>query len=165
MGNNSGRISKDEKERRKSVSEKIISQRKEEISNLQNAVLHHSSSPEDIKHTIMATECAKNQLERGGKPFNKKDLITIIIALDRKRVSDIDKLDKLRIEDLNALIRAIIYDMQLFIPISQSMLTQGNEKREVIYQLTSNSVQTKKNPLTIQNQSYSGTSSLVLFQK
>ncbi len=172
MGNNHGRISKDEKERRKNVSEKIIIQRKEQISNVQNEVLtsfqtNPSCSSEEAKRTIMATECAKSQLDRGGKPLNKKDLITILIALDPKNIPNIDKLDSMRMEDLNALIRCIIYDTQRFIPDPQNRIENNvlpvkpaKPVKQIEYQVQS-SVQ-KQRVLALEDQKQN---SLVLFQK
>ncbi len=132
MGANqsNGRISKDEKERRKDVQNHIIHQRKLEINTIESNFISQAQSGDvnvqDVKHVLQATAHAQNQLDRGGKPFNKGDLVAIIVALDNKRISDIDKLNNLRIEDLNGLIRCIIYDTKNFVPNSNNMLC--NEK-------------------------------------
>ncbi len=108
----SSRVNKEEKERRKNVQNLIINKRKEELSAIENHVV--SSGTNNVKEIIQATTYAKNQLERGGKPLNKGDLVAIIIALDNKRICELDKLNTLRLEDLNALIRTIIYDFNNF---------------------------------------------------
>jgi hypothetical protein len=117
-----GRVSKDEKERRKDVQKHIIHQRKSEISAVENHVVSQVQDINVLKEVIQATTYAQNQLDRGGKPFNKGDLVAIIVALDNKQVSNIDKLNSYRIEDLNALIRCIVYDTKNFVPSSNNMI-------------------------------------------
>ena len=119
-------VSKDEKERRKNVQNHIISQRKEEIKGIENHVLSNAGVQDVkvLKEVIQATTYAQNQLDRGGKPFNKGDLVAIIIALDNKQVNNIDKLNTYRIEDLNALIRVIIYDTKNFVS-QNNMITNS----------------------------------------
>ena len=130
-----GRISKDEKERRKDVQNHIINQRKSEISAIENHVVSNgNSSIQDIKQVIQATTYAQNQLDRGGKPFNKGDLVAIIVALDNKQVTNIDKLNGYRIEDLNALIRCIIYDTKNFVPNSNNMISNETQPNNVVQQ-------------------------------
>jgi hypothetical protein len=123
----SSRVSKDEKERRKNVQNHILSQRKEEISAIENHVL--SQGVQDVKvlkEVIQATTYAQNQLERGGKPFNKGDLVAIIVALDNQQVNNIDKLNCYRTEDLNALIRVIIYDSKNFVSQNNMITDRTN---------------------------------------
>ena len=119
-------VSKDEKERRKNVQNHIITQRKEEIKGIENHVLSNAGVQDVkvLKEVIQATTYAQNQLDRGGKPFNKGDLVAIIIALDNKQVNNIDKLNTYRIEDLNALIRVIIYDTKNFVS-QNNMITNS----------------------------------------
>lgn len=129
----STRVSKDERERRKNVQNHILSQRKEEISAIENHIVSNSikDGVQDInvlKEVIQATTYAQNQLERGGKPFNKGDLVAIIVALDNKQVTNIDKLNSYRIEDLNALIRVIIYDSKNFVP-QNNMISNNSSKQ------------------------------------
>lgn len=135
----STRVNKDEKERRKNVQNHIISQRKEEISTLENHVISNAGLQDVkvLKEVIQATTYAQNQLERGGKPFNKGDLVAIIVALDNQQVNNIDKLNCYRIEDLNALIRVIIYDTKNFVSqndrISQNnMITNSNQPEKAV---------------------------------
>lgn len=129
----SSRVNKDEKERRKNVQNHIISQRKEEISAIENHVLSNSGVQDVkvLKEVIQATTYAQNQLERGGKPFNKGDLVAIIVALDNQQVNNIDKLNCYRIEDLNALIRVIIYDSKNFVS-QNNMITNSNQSEKVV---------------------------------
>lgn len=126
----SSHVSKDDKERRKNVQNHIITQRKEEINAIENHVISQVQSGnvnvQNVKQVIQATTYAQNQLDRGSKPLNKGDLVAIIIAIDNKRVNDLDNLNNLRIEDLNALIRVIIYDTKNFVPISNNMIHNGS---------------------------------------
>ncbi len=139
-----GRVSKVEKEHRKDVQNHIIHQRKSEINAIENHVLsNENSSIQDMKQVIQATTYAQNQLDRGGKPFNKGDLVAIIVALDNKQVSNIDKLNSYRIEDLNALIRCIVYDTKNFVPSSNNMIR--NEVQQ------SNNIRSNSNALVIAN--------------
>ncbi len=117
-----------ENERRKNVQNHIISQRKEEISALENHVLSNSGVQDVkvLKEVIQASTYAQNQLNRGGKPFNKGDLVAIIVALDNKQVNNIDKLNNYRIEDLNALIRVLIYDSKNFMSPQNNMIMNSN---------------------------------------
>ncbi len=134
----SSRVTKDEKERRKNVQNHIISQRKEEISAIENHVLSQGSQDVKVlKEVIQATTYAQNQLERGGKPFNKGDLVAIIVALDNQQVNNIDKLNCYRIEDLNALIRVIIYDTKNFVS-QNNMITNGNQPEKVVKETSQN---------------------------
>ncbi len=140
------RVSKDEKERRKDVQNHIINQRKSEINAIENHVVSNgNSSTQDIKQVIQATTYAQNQLDRGGKPFNKGDLVAIIVALDNKQVSNIDKLNGYRIEDLNALIRCIIYDMKNFVPNANNMITNEVKQHNNVVQQHNNNVQQSNN--------------------
>lgn len=111
-----------EKARCKEVAQQVIFQRKAEIESVQQQLLENvqnqsgaSNSNVNVKETIMITEHAKSQLDRGGKPFNKMDLITIILAIDPNQMTHMNRLESLRIEDLNALIRTLIYDVNRFI--------------------------------------------------
>ncbi len=148
MGANqsNSRVSKDEKNRRKDVQNHIINQRKSEINAIENHVVSNgNSSTQDIKQVIQATTYAQNQLDRGGKPFNKGDLVAIIVALDNKQVSNIDKLNGYRIEDLNALIRCIIYDMKNFVPNANNMITNEVKQHNNVVQQHNNNVQQSNN--------------------
>ncbi len=132
----SSRVNKDEKDRRKNVQNHIISQRKEEISAIQNHVVSNAVKEgmldvKVIKEVIQATTHAQNQLERGGKPFNKGDLVAIIIALDNKQVNNIDKLNSYRIEDLNALIRVIVYDTKNFVSENTMISDRTNNTNKI----------------------------------
>ncbi len=140
-----GRVSKDEKERRKDVQNHIIHQRKSEISAVENHVVSQVQDINVLKEVIQATTYAQNQLDRGGKPFNKGDLVAIIVALDNKQVSNIDKLNGYRIEDLNALIRCIIYDTKNFVPSSNNMIRNEVQQPSNVVQQPSNVVQQPNN--------------------
>jgi hypothetical protein len=118
-----------ENERRKNVQNHIISQRKEEISAIENHVISNAGVQDVkvLKEVIQATTYAQNQLERGGKAFNKGDLVAIIVALDNQQVNNIDKLNCYRIEDLNALIRVIIYDSKNFVSQNNMITDRTND--------------------------------------
>lgn len=149
-----------EKERRKNVQNHIINQRKEEISAIENNVLSHGVQDiKVLKEVIQATTYAQNQLERGGKPFNKGDLVAIIVAIDNQQVNNIDKLNSYRIEDLNALIRVIIYDSKHFISqnnmILNSINTSSNQYKKVVketsYEAKTNNVKENNYAMVIKN--------------
>ncbi len=144
-----GRVSKDEKERRKDVQNHIIHQRKSEISAVENHVVSQVQDINVLKEVIQATTYAQNQLDRGGKPFNKGDLVAIIVALDNKQVSNIDKLNCYRIEDLNALIRCIIYDTKNFVPSSNNMIRNEVQQSNVVQQPSN--VKSSSNALVFTN--------------
>ncbi len=143
------RVSKDEKERRKDVQNHIIHQRKSEISAVENHVVSQVQDINVLKEVIQATTYAQNQLDRGGKPFNKGDLVAIIVALDNKQVSNIDKLNCYRIEDLNALIRCIIYDTKNFVPSSNNMIRNEVQHSNVVQQPSN--VKSSSNALVLTN--------------
>ena len=78
---------------------------------------------------INATEAAKVQLERGGGPFTKTDLVAIAMALSiasggsGSRVT-IESLRALTIPDLNAYIRTVVYDPSKFIATPSTSSTE-----------------------------------------
>lgn len=124
QGQSAPRVSKVVKEERKKVATQVLDGRKSEINAFQERVAStYQDDPENAKRAIMAGECAKKQLERGGKPFDKTDLITILLYINPKQIENIAHLKTLVIEDLNALIRAIIYDVNYH---QQSVLTIQN---------------------------------------
>lgn len=72
---------------------------------------------------INATEAAKVQLERGGGPFTKTDLVAIAVALSGGKVT-IESLRALTIPDLNAYIRTVVYDPSKFIATPSTSSTE-----------------------------------------
>lgn len=115
MGANhsSSRVSKSVKEERKAVSQQVLNARKDEMNAFQNQMASmYAENPDAVKQSIMIGEAAKKQLDRGGKPFDKKDLITILLFIDPKQMAHIDQLETLNMENLYTMIRAIIYDVK-----------------------------------------------------
>lgn len=155
----SSHVSKVDKEHRKNVQNHIIIQRKEEINAIENHVISQVQSGnvnvQNVKQVIQATTYAQNQLDRGSKPLNKGDLVAIIIAIDNKRVNDLDNLNNLRIEDLNALIRVIIYDTKNYLPSVNNMIRNESYNTNEVNTINNSSstlVLTKsKNESIIQN--------------
>ncbi len=121
MGNQASRTNKDERSRRESISHQVVNKRMEQVHQVESQLMDHArSNPnvsnEEIKRMMKATEYAKNQLDRGGKPLTKTDLVTIILALDISKIDELDNLQSLRLEDLNTMIRCLIYDPRRFVP-------------------------------------------------
>lgn len=59
-------------------------------------------------------DTAERQLNRKGLPFNKADLIAIILALDPQNSHRLYQLQTLPITDLNFIIRTIIYNPNIY---------------------------------------------------
>ena len=114
--------------------EKGLQARKDDISRLQGEILNSNGDGSegnvlersvmvvgDTKMTaiqfINATEAAKVQLDRGGGPFTKTDLVAIAMALSTSNGNKvtIESLRALTIPDLNAYIRTVVYDPSRFL--------------------------------------------------
>lgn len=83
-------------------------------------------STKDLMTFIRVTETSKKQLDRGGSPLTKPDLIAIVLALrpSMKNTNDLNRLDQMRTTDLISVIRCMIYDPQL--PKDQDQLPKNN---------------------------------------
>ena len=105
------------------IKSRSIANRKDNISQFQQ----HITSSNDINpnskiSAILLSNTADNQLNRGGKPLTKPDLIAIIVRIDQNKISEIESLNNFTVSDLNALIRTIIYDVNAYYG--------GNDKNE-----------------------------------
>jgi hypothetical protein len=78
-------------------------------------------------HAILQT--ATTQLNRGGSPFTKADLIAIICYIQPAYIDNIDELKKNTVEDLNTIIRLVIYDPNHFAPQSTTTTTGTTQYR------------------------------------
>lgn len=141
MGNQASRTNKGEKSRRESISHQIVNRRIEQVHQMENQMMSHARlnpniSNEEMKRMLKATEYAKNQLDRGGKPLTKTDLVTIILALDISKIDELDNLQSLRLEDLNTMIRCLIYDPQRFVP-KHEMIMESERPSPVSNQVIS----------------------------
>ena len=97
------------------IKSRSIANRKDNISQFQQ----HITSSNDINpnskiSAILLSNTADNQLNRGGKPLTKPDLIAIIVRIDQNKISEIESLNNFTVSDLNALIRTIIYDVNAY---------------------------------------------------
>ena len=114
------RLTAEKREKREIAKAYMAEQRKQEIENVQQAILSSAYSGSDssralIKHNdiinmIKVTETAKKQLDRVGDALTKSDLIAVLIALQPSLKGDIAQLESLTVSDLNSMIRSIIYD-------------------------------------------------------
>ena len=118
MGNeDSIPVSAEVKASREETTKQQLKHCKEEIEKMQTQFMNDRAimSTRDLMSFIRITETSKKQLERGGSPFTKPDLIAIVLALrpQMKNTTDVNRLDQMRTSDLISLIRCIIYDPQL----------------------------------------------------
>lgn len=145
MGNTSSsntKVTREEKKKTRDNVEKAkasgLQARKDDISKLQGDFLDGKLGGEggmgvlersvtvigDSKMTaiqfINATEAAKVQLDRGGGPFTKTDLVAIAMALSTSKGVTMESLRALTIPDLNAYIRTVVYDPSKFIASSST---------------------------------------------
>ena len=81
-------------------SKKKIITHVEKINFIQEYYIKNSDNMDGIRKTILFTEEAKQQLEKGGEVLNKADLISIIIKLNSQNIENLDELKKLKIKDL-----------------------------------------------------------------
>jgi hypothetical protein len=134
MGNTKSRITGEERKKRDEIKNQAILHRKSEIENVQNNILTNKNntsiiSSETLK-ILQVTEVAKDQLDRGGAPLTKTDLIAILRILDPDLSNKTSLLLTLTISDMNSMIRNIIYDpKQLLHSISKVKKIQYEENQ------------------------------------
>jgi hypothetical protein len=120
--------SQSSREQRERAKAQLVNERKAQLDNIQGEMLSSSlpsssstsslpsssstvvAHQKDLVAMIKITEKAKNQLDRGGGPLTKADLVAIIVALQPEMRSQIVKIEAMTTSDLNSTIRGIIYD-------------------------------------------------------
>jgi len=118
MGNTDSKsISQEVKKSREELTKHQLQQCKDEIEKMQTQYMNDRSimSTKDLMAFIQVTETSKKQLERGGMPLTKPDLIAIVLNLKpQMKTSDhLSQLNQMRASDLISLIRCIVYDPQV----------------------------------------------------
>ena len=97
------------------IKRRTIADRKKNINDFQQHMTGSNDINTGVKiSAILLSNTADNQLNRGGKPLTKADLIAIIVRIDQNKISEIESLNNFTVSDLNALIRTIIYDVNAY---------------------------------------------------
>lgn len=103
------------KEKQQKQEELMLSQSYNQHNNHQLQLSHGTNTIiNDMLPNVYDT--AEKQLNRKGLPFNKADLIAIILALDPQNSHRLYQLQILPITDLNFIIRTIIYNPTTYQP-------------------------------------------------
>lgn len=125
MGNvNAKRSTKEEKEKKKENRMFGLTTRKQQIENIEtqfykNTIASIKNGTNDDDNILVmknfttqmtVLEKSKEQLNRGGAPFTKADLIAIICYIEPQYLTNLEEIKKHTVEDLNAIIRLVIYD-------------------------------------------------------
>jgi hypothetical protein len=102
------------KENQQKHEEAILSQSYNQHNSNHHLQLSHDTNTiiNDMLPNVYDT--AERQLNRKGLPFNKADLIAIILALDPQNSHRLYQLQTLPITDLNFIIRTIIYNPNIY---------------------------------------------------
>jgi hypothetical protein len=109
------------------LKEKVVSNRINNINNIQKDSIQSITTHEDLVKTILFTETAKEQLKKGGSSLTKTDLIAIIIMIDLNKMNNLEYLKTLTVNDLNSIIRSIVYDPNRYTNNSNNLLTNASE--------------------------------------
>jgi hypothetical protein len=109
------------------LKEKVVTNRIENINNIQKDSIQSITTHEDLVKTILFTETAKEQLKKGGSSLTKTDLIAIIIMIDLNKMNNLEYLKTLTVNDLNSIIRSIVYDPNRYTNNSTNLLTNLSE--------------------------------------
>jgi hypothetical protein len=107
------------------LKEKVVSNRIENINNVQKDSIQSITSHEELVKTILFTETAKEQLKKGGSALTKTDIIAIIIMIDLNKMNNLEYLKTLTVNDLNTIVRSIIYDTNRYTNKSSNLLTNN----------------------------------------
>lgn len=135
MGNHVAKKSQTEKKVQKEIKDSVIRNKKAQLATLQGDATSHShgSGSFDGGGRLVTLEqaaylqTAQAQLDRGGKPLTKADLVAIVTTLQKGKINPLQLSSCMSVEDLNVLIRSIIYD--------------SNHIRETIQETIQNSTQ------------------------
>jgi len=116
MGQSASKKSKEEKATRKQHLNTAIQNRKQDL--LQHQPSTAIVSREDAVRYHTAINTGLKQLDRGGKPFTKADVVRIVYLLfvlktGQKNPTQMEQLDHNTVEELRALARNIMYDPTL----------------------------------------------------
>lgn len=106
------------REEREKAKADLVTRRKAQLESLQGELLSSASSASstsvlsnrDTIAMIRVAEKARSQLDRGGGPLTKADLVAIVLALHPEMRSQIVHIEGMTSADLNSTIRGIIYD-------------------------------------------------------
>ncbi len=122
------RVQREQREQREQRKTELIAERKAQLDAVQSNMMFSSGSAEpgsgvivpsrDIVNAILLTEKAKQQLNRGGGPLTKADLVAIVVALkpELRSADSVAQLEVLNTSDLNSMIRSIVYDPSRVLP-------------------------------------------------